>query len=159
MQRSTVLLPEPLCPMMATISPLRTLRSTPLRTWLSPNHLCTLSRRTTSVMRCSLFHRPTSAGQQALAARQRQLALEPQAEPGQGVADDEIEHRGGAEIQEWLEGRVVQDLGVVGEFRKADHQGRERGVLDDLHHEAHGRGRGYAHGLGQDDLEHALYAI
>ena len=36
MERSSVLLPEPLRPMMATTWPLSTLRSTPLSTWLLP---------------------------------------------------------------------------------------------------------------------------
>ena len=39
MQRSSVLLPEPLWPMMAIISPLATSNETPLSTWFAPKLL------------------------------------------------------------------------------------------------------------------------
>src|SRR6185312_249253 len=153
MQRSAVLLPDPLWPMMATISPFLTLRSTPFRTWLSPNHLWTFLRRTISVMESSGSRRS------ALVAGDRQLALQLQADPGKRIADDEVQGGGNAEIQERLEGGVVQDLGVVGEFGETDHQGSKRRVLHDLDHESDRWRGGDAQGLWQDDLEHALDAV
>jgi NADH:ubiquinone oxidoreductase subunit H len=39
MQRSAVLLPEPLAPMIAIISPLATSNETPFKTWFEPKLL------------------------------------------------------------------------------------------------------------------------
>ena len=50
MQRRKVLLPDPEGPIMTTTSPRSIVKSTPLRTSLRPNFLCTLSAMTMGLL-------------------------------------------------------------------------------------------------------------
>src|ERR1051325_4271109 len=133
MQRSSVLLPEPERPTMATVWPRVTSRLTPSSTRNGPNSLMTSLMPTTlsSSGMCPPFQR-------AGGDRER-------------VAQHEIDGGDGGEDRERLEGRVVDDLAGARQLDEADHRG-ERGVLHDLHHEAHGRRDGNAQPLRQDHV-------
>src|SRR5215208_7151679 len=135
MQRSSVLLPEPERPTMATVWPRATSRLTPSSTRSGPNSLITSSTPTTVSMLSADMRPPF---QRAGGDRER-------------VAQHEIDGRHGGEDREWLEGRVVDDLAGTRQLDEADHRG-ERGVLHDLHHEAHGRWNGDAQRLRQDHV-------
>src|SRR5450432_3501999 len=133
-QRSSVLFPEPLRPMMATVWPFATLKPTPLSTRSDPNSLTTFSIRTMD----------SSAGmgspfQRASGDRQR-------------VAQHEIDGGYRRKDHERLEGRVVDDLAGARQLDEADHRG-ERGVLHDLHHEADRGRNGEPHRLRQDNVD------
>src|SRR5450755_914588 len=139
-QRSSVLFPEPLRPMMATVWPLATLKPTPLSTRRGPKSLTTFSIRTMD----------SSAGmgppfQRASSNRQR-------------VAQHEIDCGYRGKNYERFEGRVVDDLPGARQLDEADHRG-ERGVLHDLHHEAHGGRNGEPHRLRQDHVGVLLEAV
>src|SRR6266404_4057777 len=140
MQRRSVLLPEPLRPTMATVWPRATSKVTPWSTRKGPNSFTTPETRTTFSLCGMRFPLKRAGGQ-----RQR-------------IAQGEIDRRDAGENHEGLEGRVVDDLACPRQFDEADHRG-ERGVLHDLHHEAHGRRNGEADGLGQDDIGVLLEAV
>src|SRR5882672_662308 len=133
MQRNSVLLPEPLRPTMATVWPRATSKPTPSSTRKGPNSFTTFSMRTMA----------SSAGmgppfQRAGGDRQR-------------IAQREIDGADRGEDDERFEGRVVDDLPGARQLDETDHRGK-RGVLHDLHHEAH-RGRNCeAHRLRQDHV-------
>src|SRR5471032_143014 len=129
MQRSAVLLPEPLWPMMATTCPRVTENDTPLSTCSLPKCLWTSLSSTTGCIELPF--------KGATPSRER-------------ITKNEIQHHRAPEIQEGLERRVVQHLGVVGKLGIADHQRCDRRVLDDLHQEAHGGRRRDAQRLRQD---------
>src|SRR5205085_1402345 len=124
MQRSSVLLPEPLRPTIATVWPRATSKPTPSSTRSAPNALTTISRRTIA-----------SAAVESVP--DMDLPLERARGQRQRVAQREIDRGDDAEDDERLEGRVVDDLARAREFDETDHRG-ERGVLDDLDHEADG---------------------
>src|ERR1700738_4043373 len=144
MQRSSVLLPEPLRPTIATVWPRTTSKPTPSSTRSGPNSLTTSATRTTA----SLL--PSAAGMG--------LPLEMAAGQRQRVAQREIDGGDDAEDGERLEGRVVDDLARARELDEADHR-RQRRVLHDLHHEAHRRRNGDAHRLRQHDIGILLEAV
>src|ERR1700682_6150986 len=127
MQRSRLLLPEPLRPTTATVWPRATSKPTPSRTRNGPNSFTTFSMRTMD----------SSAGMGS---------------PFQRAGGD----RG--EDHERLEGRVVDDLAGARQLDEADHRG-ERGVFDDLHHEAHGRRNGDPPRLRQDHIGILLESV
>src|SRR6185437_5557645 len=115
-QRSSVLLPDPLRPMIATISPLLTSKVTPFSTSSGPKLLRT-SRSSMSDMEPPL---------ETLArARHRE-------------ADRKIERRDRQIDLQRREGRVVEDLASARQLDEADRRG-ERGILHELHAEADGR--------------------
>src|ERR1700754_138864 len=144
MQRSSVLLPEPLRPTMATVWPRVTSRLTPSSTRNGPNSLTTLSTlMTDSPVWSSAGMRPPF--QRAGGHRER-------------VAQHEIDGGHGGEDHERLEGRVVDDLTGPRQLDEADHRG-ERGVLHDLHHEANGRRNGDAQRLRQDHVGVLLESV
>src|SRR5450830_741830 len=134
MQRKAVLLPEPLWPMMATTEPFRTVNDTPSSTRVLPKHLEMLSISTMGDM---------------------EFPLEAAAQHRQRIAQDEIERGNDHEDDEGLEGGVVDDLTGTGQLDKADGRG-QGGVLDDLHHEAHGGRGGDLDGLRQDHVPDPL---
>src|SRR5471030_2820869 len=144
MQRSRVLLPEPLRPTMATVWPSATSKPTPSRTRSAPNSLVT------SLIRTMAASVPLSADigiplERARGERQR-------------VAQGEVDGADDDEDDEGLEGRIVDDLARAREFDEADHRG-ERRVLHDLHHETHRRRNGDAHRLRQHDIGILLEAV
>src|SRR5829696_1670127 len=138
MPRSSVLLPEPLRPTMATVWPRATSRLTPSSTRRGPNSLTTLSTLMTDSPVGLLASGMCPPFQRAGGDRER-------------VAQHEIDGSDGGEDRERLEGRVVDDLAGTRQLDEADHRG-ERGVLHDLHHEAHGRRNGDAQRLRQDHV-------
>src|SRR5476649_2194183 len=144
MQRSSVLLPEPLRPTIATVWPGFTSKPTSSSTRNGPNSLTTPATRTTDSAL------PSAAGMG--------FPLEMAAGQRQGIAQREINGGDGAEDGERLEGRVVDDLSGARELDEADHRG-ERRVLHDLHHEAHRRRNGDAHRLRQHDVGILLEAV
>src|SRR6478609_6689206 len=133
MQRSAVLLPDPLRPITASTSPRSTVKSTPSSTFSLPKLLCTFLSETTGElvgsacilrMSCSL-----DDGAHRAAAR-----LQPAADTRDRVAKGKVDHGDDRVDEEWLKERVVDDLSRAREFDETDHGG-ERRVLDDLHHE------------------------
>src|SRR5476651_2141280 len=144
MQRSSVLLPEPLRPTIATVWPRFTSKPTLSSTRNGPNSLTRSATRTTD----SLV--PSAAGMG--------FPLEVAAGQRQRIAQREVDGGDGAEDGERLEGRVVDDLAGARELDEADDRG-QRGVLHDLHHEAH-RGRdGDAQRLRQHHVGILLEAV
>src|SRR3954468_15861272 len=125
MQRSNVLLPEPLRPTIATVWPGATSKPTPSSTRNGANSLTTAERW-------------TIASGLGASGTDMDLPLERPRGDRQGVAQREIDRGDDAEDHERLEGRVVDDLARARELDESDHRG-ERGVLDDLDHEADGR--------------------
>src|SRR6185437_13099355 len=160
MQRSRVLLPEPLRPTMATVWPRATSKPTPSRTRSAPNSLMTSLMRTiassvlrtiaSSVLRTMAASEPLSADigfplERARGERQR-------------IAQDEVDGADDGEDGEGLEGRVVDDLPGARQLDEADHRG-QRGVLHDLHHEAHGGRDRQPQRLRQHDVDVLLEAV
>src|SRR5690606_30132317 len=74
---------------------------------------------------------------------------------GQRVAHREVDARDQEIDQEGLEDRVVDQLPRANQLDEA-HDGSQRRVLDDLHHEAHRGRRCDAHRLRQNDQPQAL---
>src|SRR5882757_9328243 len=134
MQRSSVLLPDPLRPMMATVWPRPTSRLTPSRTRNFPNSLTTLETRTTAAL---------LAGAACIGS-----PFEETAGQRQRIAHRKIDCGHDAEDDEGLEGRVVDDLAGARELDKADHRSQRR-ILHDLDHETHSRRNGHFEGLRQ----------
>eukprot|EP01022_Parablepharisma_sp_SALTPOND_P000591 TRINITY_DN1031_c0_g5_i1.p1 TRINITY_DN1031_c0_g5~~TRINITY_DN1031_c0_g5_i1.p1 ORF type:complete len:1047 (+),score=351.32 TRINITY_DN1031_c0_g5_i1:737-3877(+) len=135
MQRSMVLLPEPERPMMATTWPRSTDSEIPFRTWLLPKRLVMLSISTMGM----------------------QFPLKGEADARQRIAEYEVDAGHDGEDQEGLEGRIADQLARLGQFHQAD-DGGDRGVLDDLHQEAHGGRQRDAHRLRQDHVAQLLPA-
>src|SRR3954451_2115762 len=133
MQRSSVLLPEPERPMMATTSPLATSRETPFSTSLAPKLFLT-SRILTSDI---------------------ESAFDLLGAPGQRETQAEIDQRDQRVDHEGAEGRVVEHGTGLGQFDKADDRGQRR-ALDHLHGETDGRSDRDPRGLRQDDVAHLL---
>src|SRR5450830_1766699 len=129
-QRSKVLLPDPLRPMMAIICPFWTSRETPLRTCTGPKLLCKSLMLTIADM---------------------QFPFKVLAQRRQRIANAKIDQRHTAEDGEGLEGRVVDDLAGTRKVEKTDDRSQRR-VLDDLHHEADRGWNGDLEGLRQDHL-------
>src|SRR6266568_5638876 len=129
MQRSSVLLPEPLRPMMATTCPASTLSDTPLRTSTGPKRLCT-SSMTTAGMHCPF-----------------KIA----AETGERKADQEIDRRHGRKDLERPECRVVDQLARAGEFHEPHHR-NDRRILYQLNQEADRGRKRYPDRLRNDDV-------
>src|SRR5436305_8819528 len=113
MQRSSVLLPEPERPMMATTSPLATSSETPFSTSFAPKLFLT-SRMLTSDIE------PT---------------LDFLGAPGQREAQAKIDQRHQRVDQERPERGVVEHGAGLGQLDKADDR-CQRGALDHLHREA-----------------------
>src|SRR4051812_29342051 len=140
MQRSRVLLPEPLRPTMAATWPRATSKPTPSSTRSAPNSFTTFWIWTIA----------SAAGmgfpfQRARRQRQR-------------VAHCEVDGGDDGEDHKRLEGRVVDDLAGPRELDEADHRG-QRSVLHDLHHEAHGRRDGELDRLRQHHIGVLLEAV
>src|SRR5882757_1889123 len=129
MQRSSVLLPEPLRPMMATTCPASTLSDTPFRTSTGPKRLCT-SSMTTAGMHCPF-----------------KIA----AETGERKADQEIDRRHGREDLERPERRVVDELPRARQLDKPDNRD-DRCVLHQLNQEADRGRQRYPDRLRNDDV-------
>src|SRR5450830_1306350 len=136
-QRSSVLLPEPLRPMIAIIWPFCTSSETPLRTLTGPKLLCR------SLM---------------LTIADIQFPFKVLAHRRQRIAETKINQGHAAEYGERLESRVVDKLAGARQVDKADDR-CQRGVLDDLHHEADGRRDGDLERLRQDDLVQLFEAV
>src|SRR5258707_14199123 len=113
MQRSSVLLPDPERPMIATTSPFCTSSETPLSTSLGPKLFLTSWMLTSDI----------------------EATLELLGGPGQREAQAEIDHRDQRVDQEGAERRVVEHGAGLGQFDEPDDRG-ERGALDHLHREA-----------------------
>src|SRR3954466_6644384 len=106
MQRSSVDLPDPLRPMIATTSPGSTLRSMPLRTSTSPKRLWTPSTCTTGI----------------------ELPFQAPGQQRDRPADREVDERHRPEHLEGLEGRVVDQVARAGELHHPDDR-HDGGVL------------------------------
>src|SRR5687768_16528955 len=83
-QRKSVVLPEPLEPMIETTSPVASVRSTPLRTSTSLNFLC----------RFSIWRIGCAMGTRSVLAGQRGAALDGFAGALDRVVDQEIDQAG-----------------------------------------------------------------
>src|SRR6188768_1321429 len=112
MQRSSVDLPEPERPMMATTCPVSTLSETPFSTSSEPKRLWTSSMRTAGIHH--LF--------------------EMAAEPGQGETDREIDEPDQREDLEGLIGRVVDQHAGAHQIDEADDLD-DGGILHELDQE------------------------
>src|SRR6266851_1424042 len=135
MQRSSVLLPEPLRPMIATTSPGSTTSETSSRARCVPNRLE------------MLFN--AKIGIDAPFEGLRQERERP--------AEDEVEHRDDRVDDHRLEGRVGHQLPGARQLDEADDRG-DRGALDELDREADGRRDRDARRLRQDDVPKLLRA-
>src|SRR5258708_3347303 len=135
MQRSSVLLPEPLRPMIATTWPASTLSDTPFRTSTGPKRLCT-SSMTTAGMHCPF----------KVAAETRERK-----------ADQEIDRRHGGKDLERPECRVVDQLARARQLDTANDRD-DRCVLHQLDQEADRRRQRYPHRLRNDDVAILLCA-
>src|SRR6478672_8698901 len=144
MQRSSVLLPDPLRPMIATVWPRTTSRLTPSKTRNVPNSFTTPVTCTTVAL---------LAGAACIGS-----PFEETAGQRQRVAHRKIDCGHDTEDDEGLEGRVVDDLACARELDKADHRSQRR-ILHDLDHEAHGRRNGHFEGLRQYHIGILLEAI
>src|SRR5450830_721551 len=113
-QRSKVLLPDPLRPMIATIWPFCTSSETPFNTLFVPKLLCRLLMLTIADI---------------------QFPFKVLAQRRQRIAETKINQGHTAEHGERLERRVVDDLAGARQIDETNHRS-QRGVLDDLHHEA-----------------------
>src|SRR5271170_4944201 len=109
MQRSSVLLPEPLRPTIAMVWPRATSKPTPSSTRSGLNSLTTPSRWTIA----------SGAGMG--------FPLERARRDRQRITEREIDGGDGGEDDERLECRVVDDLARARQLDEADHRG-ERGV-------------------------------
>src|SRR6185312_12377670 len=136
MQRSSVLLPDPLRPTMAATWPGATSKPTPSSTRKGPNSFTTFSIWTMGALGASLDASSAGMGFPFQGARRER----------QRVAQREVDGGDHDEDHERLEGRVVDDLAGARQLDEADHRG-QRGVLHDLHHEAHGGRDGDPHRL------------
>src|SRR5579883_1385185 len=148
MQRSRVLLPEPLRPTMAATWPGATSKPTPSSTRRGPNSFTTFLIWTTGSLAAALGASATGMGFPFQGARRQR----------QRVAQREVDGGDHGEDHERLEGRVVDDLAGAGELDEADHRS-QRGVLHDLHHEADGRRDRELHRLRQHDVGILLEAV
>src|SRR4029079_19837221 len=119
MQRSSVLLPDPLLPTMATVWPSATSRLTPSSTRNVPKSLTTFVTRTAVAV---------VAGAACIGS-----PFEETAGQRQRVAHRKIDCGHGTEDDEGLEGRVVDDLAGARELDKADHRSQRR-ILHHLEH-------------------------
>src|SRR6185436_8241823 len=129
MQRSSVLLPDPLRPTMATVWPRATSRLTPSRTRNVPNSFTTPVTCTTVAL---------VAGAACIGS-----PFEETAGQRQRVAHRKIDGGHDTEDDEGLEGRVVDDLAGARKFDKSDDRSQRR-ILHDLDHEAYGRRNSYS---------------
>src|SRR6185369_2658942 len=111
MQRSAVLFPEPLRPMIATTEPARIWNDTPSSTTAVPKRLRTASTSTMGDI---------------------ELAFEAAAPGRERIAQREVQRCDQHEDDERAERRVVDHLAGAHQLDEADRRG-ERGVLDDLH--------------------------
>src|SRR5260221_6795716 len=133
MQRKSVLLPEPLAPMIATTSPASISSVTSCRTWCVPKAL-----EMAFNAKIGIDAPFEGLGQQ----RQR-------------PAEDEIEQRDDRINDHRFEGRVGHQLAGAGQLDEADDRG-DRGALDQLDHEADGRRDRDARRLRQVDVPKLL---
>src|ERR1700733_738672 len=132
-QRSSVLLPEPERPMMATTSPFSTSSETPLSTSSGPKLFLT-SRMLTSDIEAS---------------------FEFFGAPGQREAQAEIDQRNQRIDQKRPKGRVIEQRSGLGQFDEADDRG-ECGALDHLNRKTDRRRDRDAQGLRQNHIAHLL---
>src|ERR1700754_957187 len=152
MQRSSVLLPEPLRPMIATIWPCLTSSETPSSTFIGPKYLVTSRTCTIS---------PVAGAPPPFVAAlfcDMQSPFENAARDRQRIADREIDRRNDDEDEEGLEGGVVDALAGARQLDETDHRG-ERGVLHHLHHESDRRRRCDAHRLRQNHIDILIEAV
>src|SRR3990167_3437090 len=127
MQRSSVLLPEPLLPMMAITSPGAICRSMPLSTSLLPYDLRSARMSTMGAMAALV----STGGMQ--------LPLQGFGVQAHGVAQHKIQNGHTAEHEKRAVGGVGNGLAHLGQLHETNHRG-QRCALDDLHQKAH-RGR------------------
>src|SRR4051812_25314054 len=154
MQRRAVLLPEPLRPMRTRTSPRLTSKLTPLSTLSAPKLLCTFERPTTDEA-VSVLVILCMSGSLKFDASRAAPCFQSVTEARERIAEGEVDDGDDGVDQKGLEQGVVDDLARAREFHEADHR-CQRGVLDDLNHEAHGRRRRDPDRLRQDDLHHPL---
>src|SRR5882757_3664844 len=152
MQRSSVLLPDPLRPTMATSWPWRTSSDTPSRTFSGPKYFVTFWTLTTmsAALACPLGSRARRPLATVLSC-DMQFPFENTARYRQRVADREIDRGDEQEDQKRLKRRIVDDLAGARQFDEADDR-CQRGVLHHLDHEPNRRRGGDAHRLRQDDV-------
>src|SRR5688572_11992493 len=129
MQRSIVLLPDPLRPIITTTLPCSTSSETPLRTFSEPKDLWTDVKRTIDM------HSP----------------FNPVAELRKGQTQNEIDGSDHEEGRQWLEGDARNELAGTRDFDEADERGERRSFQDYDHH-ADGRRQGDTERLRQDDV-------
>src|SRR5450432_4209477 len=123
MQRSSVLLPEPLLPMMAMTSPARTSRSMPFSTSFAPKRL-----RSPATW--------TMTG--AFGSASMQMSFEGFAPGRDRPAEQEVHERDDGIDRERAEGRVGDHRRRLGQLDEADHR-CERRALDHLDEKTHRR--------------------
>src|SRR3954470_5966071 len=140
MQRSSVLLPEPLRPTMATICPWRTSSETPSSTFNGPKNFVTSRTCTTISDSAPPFWPKRTRAAGMMLSGGIHLPFESAARHRQRVADGKIDRRDEEKNQKRLKGRIVDDLSGARQLDEADDRG-QRGVLHDLHHEADRRRR------------------
>src|SRR6267378_6716706 len=126
MQRSSVLLPEPLRPTMATICPWRTSSETPSSTFSGPKNFVT-SRTCTTISDSAppLWPKRTRAGGTTLSGGIH-LPFESAARHRQRITDGKIDRCDEEKNQKRLKGRIVDDLAGARQLNEAD-DGRQRG--------------------------------
>ena len=154
MQRSAVLLPEPLRPMIAGTSPRPTSNDDAVQHLQRAEALVHVAQRHDRRSVADAFIAACQAGARLdLPAPHAPLQLRLNSDSG--IAEREIDDGDDRVDHERLEQRVVDDLARPRQLDEADDRG-ERGVLDDLHHEADRRRRRDPDRLRQDHLDHAL---
>ena len=135
MQRKSVLLPEPLLPMMAMTSPRLTSRSMPFSTSLSPKRL-----RSALTFTMGSGRRAAPSGRSQGGRRLRLLSSLRGSVGRDREAQREVHQRHAGVDGERLESRVGDHRAGLGQLDEADHR-RQRRALDHLHEKAHRRRR------------------
>src|SRR3979411_2196176 len=157
MQRSSVLLPEPLRPTMATICPWRTSSETPSSTFSGPKNFVT-SRTCTTISDSTPPLAPKRTRSGGMLSGGIHLPFESAARHRQRVADGKIDRGDEEKNQKRLKRRIVHDLAGARQLDEANDRS-ERRVLHHLHHEADRRRRRDADGLRKNNVGGLLQAI
>src|SRR6476660_5175978 len=156
MQRSRVVLPEPLGPITQTTSPVAISRSTPRRTCRSPKNLCTPAILT--IARSVSLDRPAVVEVMDIPRSPRHAVAVSPADPDTGAgnrkADDEVDDR---------RRRIERDhlAGALGDLARREHQVAhaderdQRRSLDELGGGVRPGRQDYRHRLGQEYVAQA----
>src|SRR5690349_3374376 len=143
MQRSSVVLPEPLGPITTTTSPVLTESETPRSTSSAPNRLCTLS--ITSIARWLATTRSVTV---------EDASFKIPAIERQSVTDAEVDGAGAHEDLEWRQ-RAFDDFPACHRQLPQTHDGNQRRCLHQADAKADERRRGEPQCLrNYDDLQH-----